>query len=192
MGCLTSEFYWGPVCYSWGSIWFSGDSDDDHDENDHDDRYSGSSDDESNKKKKSKRAPQSTIWTPNKTHWSGNPLRAAQEVATVMVAIGATHNVAKFMVADELDEISEIQQFTRETISLHAKNRRKNLSGSDIVSTHFILDLKKAEVKMIHIKNRISRFISPSDIDKKWCRSMNDQFDLEQGWNSEPLKGLYP
>ena len=39
-----------------------------------------------------------------------------------MVAISVTRNVAKFMVADGLDEISEIQQLTRETITLYAKN----------------------------------------------------------------------
>ena len=69
---------------------------------------------------------------------------------------------------------------------------RKNLLGSDIVSTRFILDLEKAAFKMTHIKNRISRVINPADIDKKWCRSMNDQFYLEQGWNNDPLKDLYP
>ena len=94
------------------------------------------------------------------------------------------------MVSDVLDEITKIQQLTRETISLYAKNSRKNLSRSDIVSTWFILDLKKATFKMTHIKNHISRVINPADIDKKWCRSMNDQF-LEQGWKNEPLKDLY-
>ena len=96
------------------------------------------------------------------------------------------------MVANRLDEIAEIQQLTRETISLYAKNSRKNLSGSDIVSTRFILDLKKATFKMTHIKNRISRVINPSDLDKKWCRSMNDKIELEQGWKNDPLKDLYP
>ena len=73
-----------------------------------------------------------------------------------------------------MDEIAEIQQLTRETISFYAKNMRKNLSGSDIVSTSFILDLEKAVFKMTHIKNRISRVINPSNIDKKWCCYMND------------------
>ena len=72
------------------------------------------------------------------------------------------------------------------------KNSKQNLSGSDIVSTHFILDLEKAAFKMTHIKKRISCVINPSNIDKKWCRSMNDQFDMEQGWKNEPLKDLYP
>ena len=97
-----------------------------------------------------------------------------------------TRNVAKFMVGDGLDEFDEIQTLTRETISLYSKNRRKNLSGSDIVSTCFILDLKTAAFKMTHIKNRISRVIKPSDIDKKWYHYMNDQIELEKGWKNEP------
>ena len=91
-----------------------------------------------------------------------------------------------------MDEIAEIQKFTRETISLYAKNSSKNLSGSDIFGTHFILDPEKAAFKMTHIKNRISRVINPADIDKKWCRPMNDQIELEQVWKNEPLKDLYP
>ena len=75
---------------------------------------------------------------------------------------------------------------------MYAKNSRKNLLASEIISTCFIFDLKKAAFKMTHIKNRISRVIYPADINKKWCRSMNDQIELEQGWNNEPLKGLYP
>ena len=96
------------------------------------------------------------------------------------------------MLSDGLDEIAEIQQLKREKILLYAKNSRKNLSGSDIVSTRFILDLEKATFKMTHIKNRISRVINPFDIDKKCCCSMNDNFDLEQGWKNEPLNGFYP
>ena len=96
------------------------------------------------------------------------------------------------MVGDGLDEIAEIQQLTRETIFLYAKTCRKNLSTSDIVSTRFILDLKKDSFKIAHIKNRVSRVIEPADINKKWYRSMNDQIELEQGWNNEPLKDLYP
>ena len=106
---------------------FSEDSDNDHNDNDDNDHYSESSDDKSKKKKRPRRTPKSTIRNPKKTHWSGNPLPVAQEVATVLVAIGATRNVAKFMVADGLDEISEIQKLTRETILLYAKNSRKNL-----------------------------------------------------------------
>ena len=106
--------------------------------------------------------------------------------------IGANPNVAKLMVSDGLDEIAEIQQLTRETISLYAKNSRKNLPRSEIVSTRFILDLEKAAFNMTHIRNLISHVINPADINNTWCRSMNDQFDLEQGWKNEPLKDLYP
>ena len=84
---------------------FSNDKDDDHYNHD-----SKSSIDESKKKK--------SRMTPKKTHWSGNELPAAQEAATVLVAIGVTCNVASFMVANGLDEIAEIQQLTRETILL--------------------------------------------------------------------------
>ena len=39
---------------------------------------------------------------------------------------------------------------------------------------------------MTYINNLISRVIDPADINKKWCRSMNYQVELEQGWNNEP------
>ena len=95
---------------------FSEDSDDDHDENDHNENYSESSDAENKKNKRPRRTPKSNIRTPKKTHWPGNPLPAAKESATVQVAFGANPNVAKFMVANGSDEISEIQQLTREMI----------------------------------------------------------------------------
>ena len=41
---------------------------------------------------------------------------------------------------------------------------------------------------MTHIKNRVFRVIDLSDINKKWCRSMNEKIELELGWNNEPLK----
>ena len=162
---------------------FSKDKDSNHDGHDSD------SSNEENEKKNSRRIPK-------KTHWSGNGFvgqwTVTQEAATVLVVIGATCNVASFMVGDGLDEVAEIQQLTRETISLYAKTCRKNLSTSDIVSTRFILDLKKVAFKMTHIKNHVSRVIKPADINKKWCRSMNGQIESEQGWNNETLKGLYP
>ena len=96
------------------------------------------------------------------------------------------------MVMDGLDEITEIQELTRDTILLYAKNIRKNTPRSDIISTRFILDQEKAAFKMTHIKNCISCAINPADIDKTWCRSMNDQFDLDRGWKNEPLKDIYP
>ena len=137
---------------------FSKDKDSYHNVHDSD-----SSNDESEKKNSRK--------IPKKPHWSGNGFigqwTAAQEAATVLVAIGATRNVASFMVGDGLDEITEIQQLTRETILLYAKICRKNLSTSDIVSTRFILDLRKASFKMTHIKNRVSCVIETYDINKK-------------------------
>ena len=45
---------------------------------------------------------------------------------------------------------------------------------------------------MTHITHRVSRAIATADIDRTWCRSMNDQFDLEQGWKNYPLKDIYP
>ena len=45
---------------------------------------------------------------------------------------------------------------------------------------------------MTHITHRVSRAIIIAGIDRTWCRSMNDQIDLEQGWNTEPLKDLFP
>ena len=45
---------------------------------------------------------------------------------------------------------------------------------------------------MTLIKHRIYRATNPADINKTWCRFMNDQFDLEQGWKNEPLKDIYP
>ena len=157
-------------------------------DSDHDGHNSDSSNDDS-KKKNSRRIPK-------KPHWSSNGFvgqwNAAQEAATVLVAIGATRNFTSFMVGNGLDEITEIQQLTRETILLYAKTCRKNLLTSEIVSTRFILDLEKAAFKMTHIKNRVSRVIEPADINKKWCRSMNDQMELEQGCNNEPLKDIYP
>ena len=87
---------------------------------------------------------------------------AAQYAAKVLVAIGVTRNVASFMVGDGLDEIAEIQKLTREKILLYAKTCRKNLSTSVIVSTRFILDLKKAAFKMTHIKNHVPCVIGPA------------------------------
>ena len=110
----------------------------------------------------------------------------------VLVAIGDEQNVAKFMVMDGLDQITEIQELTREIIVLYANNSRKNMPPSDFVSTRFILDLKRVAFKMTHITHCVSRAIIIADIDRTWCRSMNDQIDLEQGWKNEPLKDLYP
>ena len=60
------------------------------------------------------------------------------------------------------------------------------------MSTRFILDLERAAFKMTHIKHRVSHTITIADINRTWCRTMNDQMALEEGWNNEPLKELYP
>ena len=63
---------------------------------------------------------------------------------------------------------------------------------SNFVSTRFILDLKRAAFKMTHITHRVSRATIVADIDRTWCRSINDQMALEEDWNNETLKELYP
>ena len=82
---------------------FSSESDDDNDDNDPDDDYSQPSDGAYKKKRSKRKTPTSTIRTPRKTHWSGRKSPDEQEAADVLVAIGAEHNIAKFMVMDGLD-----------------------------------------------------------------------------------------
>ena len=60
------------------------------------------------------------------------------------------------------------------------------------MSTRFILDLERAAFKTTHLTHRVSRIIIITDINRTWCRSMNDQMALEEGWNNKPLKDLYP
>ena len=60
------------------------------------------------------------------------------------------------------------------------------------MSTRFILDLKRAAYKMTHIKHRVSRTITIAGINRTWCRTMNDQMALEEGWKNKLLKELYP
>ena len=114
------------------------------------------------------------------------------EAAYVLVAIGAEHNVARFMVMDGLDCVTEIQELSKGTIVLYAKNSKRHMHRSNFMSTRFILDLEKAAFKMTHITHRVSRAIINVEIDRTWCRSMNDQMDLEQGWKNDPLKEIYP
>ena len=45
---------------------------------------------------------------------------------------------------------------------------------------------------MKHIKQRVSRTITIADINRTWCRTMNDQITLEEGWKNELLKEIYP
>ena len=94
---------------------FSAESDDDNDDNDPDydndpdDEYSQSTDDENKKKRSKRKTPTSTIRNPRNTHWAGMRTPEDQEAANVLVAIGAEHNVTRFMVMDGLDCVTEIQ-----------------------------------------------------------------------------------
>ena len=110
----------------------------------------------------------------------------------VLVAIGAEHNVTRFMVIDELDCVIKIQELSKGTIALYAKNIKRHMHRSNFVNTWFILNLERAAFKMTHITHRVSCAIIIADIDRTWCRSMNDQMDLEQGWKNDPLNKLYP
>ena len=60
------------------------------------------------------------------------------------------------------------------------------------MSTRFILDLERDAFKMTHLTQRVSRTIIIADINRTWCCSMNDEMALEEGWNNDPLKELYP
>ena len=96
------------------------------------------------------------------------------------------------MAEDGLDCINEIQELTENTIVLYAKNIKRHLPHSNFMSTRFVLDLKRAAFKMTHIKHRVYCTITIADINRTWCRTMNDQMSLEEGWKNEPLKELYP
>jgi len=129
-------------------------------------------------------------------HWSGfgykGQLNPKQEAADVLKSTGATMIVAKFMVNDGVDTLSEIQQLTKDTIALFIKTCRKNLPAGQTVSTRFILDLEKAAFKLTHLEKRVSRPIEPADINRKSCRSMIEQMALEDGWDNKPDSELYP
>ena len=62
----------------------------------------------------------------------------------------------------------------------------------EYVSTRFILDLERAAFKMTHITHPVSRAIIIADIDRTWCRSMNEKIYLEKGCKNDLLKDLYP
>ena len=111
-----------------------------------------------------------------------------QEAADVLVAIGAEHNVARFMVMGGLDCVTEIQELSKVMIALYAKNSKRHMHRSNFMSTWFILDLKRAAFKMTYITHCVSSAIIIADIHRTWCRSMNDQMDLDQGWKNKPLK----
>ena len=96
------------------------------------------------------------------------------------------------MATDGLDCIEEIKELTQNTIVLYANNIKRHVHRSNFMRTRFILDLERAAFNMTHLKHRVSRTIIIADIDSTWCRSMNDQMALEEVWNNEPLKELYP
>ena len=96
------------------------------------------------------------------------------------------------MATDGLDCVSEIQELTKTTSVLYAKNIKSHLHCSNFMSTRFILYLVRAAFKMTHLPHRVSRTIIIANIKRTWCRSTNDQMDLDEGWNNEPLKELYP
>ena len=60
------------------------------------------------------------------------------------------------------------------------------------MSTRFILDLERAAFKLTHITHHVSCAIIIADIDRTWCRSMNDQMDLEQGLKNDPQRNSAP
>ena len=64
-----------------------------------------------------------------------------REAVDVLVAIGAEHNVARFVVMDGLDCVTEIQELSKVTILLYAKNSKRHMHRSNFMSTRFILDL---------------------------------------------------
>ena len=96
------------------------------------------------------------------------------------------------MAMDGLDCVNKILELTKTTIALYAKNIKRHLHRSNFMSTRFILDLERAAFKMTHLTHRVSRIIIITDINRTWCRSMNDQMSLEEGWNNDPLKEIYP
>ena len=96
------------------------------------------------------------------------------------------------MATNGLDCVDEIQELTKTTIALYAKNIKRHLHRSNFMSTRFILDLERAAFKMTHLTHRVSRTIIIADIKRTWCCSINDQMALEEGWKNEPLKELYP
>ena len=83
------------------------------------------------------------------------------------------------MATDGLDCIEDIQELTQNTIALYTKNIKRHLHRSNFMITQFILDLERAAFKMTHLKHRVSRTIIIADIDRTWCRTMNDQMAME-------------
>ena len=57
------------------------------------------------------------------------------EAADVLVAIGAEHNIAKFMVMDRLDCVTEIQELSKLIIVLYEQNSKRNLHRSNFMTS---------------------------------------------------------
>ena len=110
----------------------------------------------------------------------------------MLKSIGATMIVARFMVNDGVDTVSDIQQLTKDTVALFTKTCCKNLPAGQTVSTRFIIDPEKAAFKLTHLEKRVFRPIESADITQKWCRSMIEQMELEDSWDNEPDSELYP
>ena len=96
------------------------DDNDPGDNSDPDDDYTQSTDDEQTKKKNSskRKNPTSAIRVPSNAHWACPRTAEEGEAADVLVAIGAEHTIAKFMLMDGLDCIGDIQELTENTIEL--------------------------------------------------------------------------
>ena len=56
-----------------------------------------------------------------------------REDADVLVAIGSEQNVARFMVMDGLDCVTEIQELSTGTIALYAMNSKLHMHWSNFV-----------------------------------------------------------
>ena len=100
------------------------------------------------------------------SHWAGLRTPEEGEAADVLVAIGAKHNIAKFMAMDGLDCVTKIQELSKVTIVLYARNIKRHMHRSNFMSTRLILDLERAAFKMTHLTHRVSRTIITVDIDR--------------------------
>ena len=151
------------------------------DDNDPDDHYSQSTDDEKKKiKKRSKRKnPTSAIRSPRNAHWEDLKTPEEGEAANVLFAIGVEHNIAKFMEMDGLDCFTEIQELSKVTIALYARNIKRHLHRSNFMITRFILDLERDAFKMTQLTHQVSHTIIIADTNRTCCRSMNDQMALK-------------
>ena len=103
---------------------FSADSDDDNDNNypnDDNDPMTNNLSQPKKKKRSKRKPPTSAIRNPRNAHWAGMRTPEEGEATDVLVAIVAEHNVARFMVMDGLDCVTEIQELSKGTIALYAR-----------------------------------------------------------------------